>query len=317
MREADNASGDEFPPAFDVNALSRMTLGTVQFGLDYGISNTSGQPAYETARDMIALAFSGGINCLDTAAMYGASEEVIGRALNELGIVNSVHVATKIRHLPPGLSAADADREVEMSIAASLFRLQLDRLPICLLHIEENFDYIESLIKMKDRGWVERIGVSTMTPSATAGIIASGLVDAVQVPASVLDHRFARQGVLQAARSKGVRVFARSVYLQGLLLMEDQATPDSLRSVIPVRRRLCAMAAEFGLSLKEMALRYILSLSSVSSVVVGVESFEQVRENLVMLRKGPLADEVIQAIDAAVPDLPEDLLMPSKWKTRS
>lgn len=77
------------------------------------------------------------------------------------------------------------------------------------------------------------------------------------------------------------------------------------------------MAAEFGLSLKEMALRYILSLSSVSSVVVGVESFEQVRENLVMLRKGPLADEVIQAIDAAVPDLPEDLLMPSKWKTRS
>ena len=76
--------------------FSKMQLGTVQFGLDYGIANTSGKPSYETARDIIAVAWEGGINTLDTAAAYGDSEEVIGRVLAELNLQGEMQIISKV-----------------------------------------------------------------------------------------------------------------------------------------------------------------------------------------------------------------------------
>ena len=89
--------------------LSMLTLGTVQFGLPYGIANTHGQPAYETARDIIACAVEGGVNVLDTAVSYGESEAVVGRALAELGIADRVLVVSKIPAMgrPDGYGKAD------------------------------------------------------------------------------------------------------------------------------------------------------------------------------------------------------------------
>ncbi|NCC93899.1 MAG: hypothetical protein EOM10_11550, partial [Opitutae bacterium] len=77
--------------------LSRLMLGTVQFGLSYGIANRQGRPSYAVVRDILACAFEGGVNCLDTAAAYGESEELIGRALRELGLADRVIVVTKVR----------------------------------------------------------------------------------------------------------------------------------------------------------------------------------------------------------------------------
>src|SRR5690349_2612636 len=85
--------------------LSQLMLGTVQFGMAYGIANKSGQPAYEEARDILAAAYEGGVNCLDTAASYGNSEATIGRALQELGLREQFAVVTKVPPVPPGLCA--------------------------------------------------------------------------------------------------------------------------------------------------------------------------------------------------------------------
>lgn len=303
-------------PETSSKEFSRLTLGTVQFGLPYGVANRAGQPPYETARDILACAIEGGVTCLDTAAGYGESEAVLGRALAELGAAERVSVVTKIAPLADNLSPARADALVEESVNNSLRHLRLERLPFCLFHRERDFRYADSLLKLRDRGLVERVGCSTTTASATRTIIGSGLAEAVQFPASVLDRRFTGAEIAGAARSRGMAVFARSVYLQGLVFLPDATTPEDLSGVIPPRRRLAELAREAGIPLAELALRYVLGLSDLTSILIGVESLDQMRETLVLFAKGPLPPDLMQAVLASVPSLPDAILDPMRWLRR-
>lgn len=136
---------------------------------------------------------------------------------------------------------------------------------------------------------------------------------ALQLPASVLDQRHRRAGSFAAAAERGVAVFVRSVYLQGLLLMPEAEIPGPLRSVVPVRRTLAALAAAAGISLAELAVRRMLDVPGVTSLVMGVDSPAHLRENLACFARGPLDRDLAAAIDAAVPDLADEILSPPRW----
>ncbi|OFX16347.1 MAG: hypothetical protein A2Z18_10170 [Armatimonadetes bacterium RBG_16_58_9] len=294
--------------------LSQMMLGTVQFGLEYGIANKSGQPSYEAVRDIIACAYEAGVNCFDTAASYGTSEDVVGRALADLKITDKVVVATKIRHMADDLTAGEADAIVQDSVTDSIRRLRLDVLPICLFHLETNFLlYADSLLKMRDRGLVRHVGASVVTPEATTEILHSGRADALQIPTSILDMRFVRGGICSEAVERNTALFVRSVYLQGLLLMPEDEIPTRLAGVIPVRRALRSLADKAGIGLAELAVRYVAGLPGVTSLVLGVDSVDQMRENIELFSKGPLEPDVAAAVVDAVPDLPESIVSPRKW----
>ena len=294
--------------------LSRLMLGTVQFGMEYGIANRTGQPSYETARDIIGCAYEGGVTCIDTAASYGSSEEVLGRALAELGIADEMVVVTKIRPLDDfSLSVRAATEKIEASVTSSLRALRLDALPICLFHREEDFRYAECLLRLREQGLVRHIGASVMTPEAAASIIGSGGAEAVQLPTSLLDQRYLRRGVFADARERGVLLFVRSIYLQGLLLMPEQDIPPQLAEVIPVSRELAALAEEAGITLAELAARYVLGLDGVTCAVVGVETVAQMQQNLALFAKGPLDSALVQAVGDAAPALPDRVLMPNRW----
>ena len=272
--------------------LSRLMLGTVQFGMPYGIANRTGQAA------------------------YGTSEEVLGRALRELGVAEDVLVVTKVRPLPAELaSAAAASRAIERSVADSRRRLQLDCLPCVLFHRESDAVHRDVLAQLQQRGWLRQAGVSCDNqPGPAVEFLRTGCVGALQVPGSVVDRRHQQSGIFAEAAARGVAVFLRSVYLQGLLLMPEGAIPAALQGILPVRRRLAFLAAEAGLSLAELAARYMLSQEGVTCVLAGVETVAQVRENLAIFARGPLAPDLRAAIDAAVPDLPTSLLTPRLWE---
>lgn len=126
--------------------FSKITLGTVQFGLDYGIANTSGKPSYEKSRDIVARAYENGITSFDTAAAYGDSEKVLGQIFQELKLKDKVKVISKV---PPvkelNLSLSEAERMINKSVETSLERLGVDQLAACLFHREEDFEYIDIL----------------------------------------------------------------------------------------------------------------------------------------------------------------------------
>jgi len=113
-----------------------------------------------------------------------------------------------------------------------------------------------------------------------------------------------------------VAVFAHSVYLQGVLLMPEADIIPELSAVIPVRRNLQRLADEAGLTMAELAARYVLSIDGMTCAVVGVETVEQMRENIRLFSKGPLDRVLVQAIADSVPELPESVLNPRKWSKR-
>ncbi len=296
-----------------MKSLSRLTVGTVQFGLAYGIANRTGKPPYETARDILALALEGGVNSLDTAAAYGDSESILGRALAELDAADRVCITTKIPALPAGLTPAEAERRIAEAIDQSRRNLRRDRLDICLFHREEDAVYLEALAHAQAAGCVDRIGVSTYHPGPTAALLDRGAVQAVQIPTSILDQRFIRSGTLDPTRARGVTVFVRSVFLQGLLFLPAEKLAPFFAPAVAARAQLEPLARSAGLTPAELAVRFVLSLDAVSSLVLGVETVEQIRDNLRLCHLPPLPPDLFQAAQAAVPDLPDTLLMPMFW----
>jgi aryl-alcohol dehydrogenase-like predicted oxidoreductase len=297
--------------------LSRMMLGTVQFGMPYGIANTDGQPDYRQVLGIVEAAIEGGVNCFDTAAAYGSSEEVLGRALRELDVLEEVMVVTKVQHLSreDRADAATAKRLIVQSVEASRRRLGMDSLPVVLFHKEADAEYMDVLLSLKERGWLRHAGVSCGNePGGAVRLAQQPGVEALQVPANLLDRRHQQSGALEAASSHGTAAFVRSVFLQGLLLMPEDRIPDGLREVVPVRRQLDRISRRAGLSAPELAIRYMLSQDGVTCVLTGVESAEQVRDNIAIFGHGPLEADILRAVKVAVPDLPEKVITPSMWQ---
>lgn len=299
-----------------LGGVSRVTLGTVQFGLPYGVANRTGQPDERAVTEIVAAALEGGVTCFDTAATYGTSEEVVGRVLHRLGVAGRVVVVTKVRPLAADErgSPALARRAIAASVAESRRRLALDCLPLVLFHREADAVHLDALATLRDRGWLRAIGVSCdNAPGPAARLAAHADVAALQLPANVLDPRHHRAGSFAAAAGRGVAVFVRSVYLQGLLLMPEAEIPAALVPVIPARRALAAVAAEAGMSLAELALRFMLDVPGVTSLVLGVDTLAQLRGNLALVARGPLDAALAAAVNAAVPALPETVLSPPLW----
>ncbi len=299
--------------------LTRLMLGTVQFGMYYGVANRTGQPSYHEVLAIVKTALDGGVNCFDTAAAYGTSEEVLGRVLDELGVADGVVVVTKVRPLKRGelSDTALASRRIEQSVAESRRRLRLDSLPVVLFHREADAVHLPVLRRLKKRGWLRAYGISCEHRPGPAAEFVAERVSALQLPGNVLDPWHLRSGVLEQAACAGVRIFVRSVLLQGLLVMPEEDIPKSLSQAVPVRRRLARLACEAGLSMAELALRYVLSFAGVTSLVVGVETVSQMQENLAVFDRGRLDADLLTAIEAAVPELPEALITPKLWPERA
>lgn len=293
--------------------LSQFTLGTVQFGQSYGIANKTGRPSFEAVCKILEQALAGGVNCLDTAASYGESEEVIGKALEELDIAGQMVVVTKVAAMDDDLQPARADYLVEQSVVSSLQRLRLDVLPLCLFHAEHNAVYADSLLKMKEKGLVEHVGISVNSPEWALKAVRSGTFEAMQIPTSLLDLRYHRQGVFIEAKRRGMALFVRSVFLQGLVFLPEPEIPAQLAPVIEVRRRLEKIAAGAGMGLADLAVRFVMGLEGADCLVMGLETLEQLQANLKVFAQGPLGPELMRAVMDAVPQLPDNVIVPFLW----
>ncbi len=281
-----------------MQTFSKIMLGTVQFGMNYGVANTSGKPSFDTIKAILKEAYDHNVNALDTAPEYGDSEELIGKALSELGLAGKFSIVTKIPTMPEGCKPSDF---MEKCLAASLKRLHSECVAAVLLHNEADDIHIEELQKLRDKGMTERAGISLNTLACkNAGTQA----DCLQVPASLLDHRFDH-----CFGQKNRHCFVRGAFLQGMLLMPEENI--FVKEIIPYRRRLQAL----GLPMAELALRYLFAKPAPCSVLTGVETLAQLQENLRIAEMPPLPDELLQKVDEIVSEqLPEICISPFFWK---
>jgi aryl-alcohol dehydrogenase-like predicted oxidoreductase len=250
----------------------KLALGTVQFGLSYGVTNQSGQVEIDEVKKILNYAEKNNIETLDTASLYGNSEKVLG----EIG-VHDYQIITKTIPLKD-----DVDKVVD-GFYKSLKNLNKEQVEGLLIHnikdIEnKKFDALfNKLNEFKDKGLVKKIGFSTYLPEQIDFLLENFDFDLIQLPFNVFDTRLIKGGQLKALQSKGVEIHARSVFLQGILLDFGNFS-DYFSTWQKQFGKYQTIVEESGLSLLEYALNFALSIKEIDKVLVGVHSERQLRE---------------------------------------
>ena len=301
-------------------ALPAMTIGTVQLGMNYGIANEGGQPSQEKSFAMLRTAFENGVASLDTARAYGNSEEVIGAFLKtwegELP-----YITTKIRYAKPdGLSfEANAIRSIE----ESLQRLGVKKVDCLLLHspndmFEQGAKAAEVMENIRKMGYADKVGVSIYTQEDVEEMLKYPQYTATQVPMSIFDQRLIASGMTGQLKARDYTVFVRSVFLQGLFFLDpDRITdPILLEHAAPKIRLLRKIAEAEGMTVAQLAIAFMRDTAGVTSLVLGADTPEQVKENIAYFDAPSLPENVMEQLqrEFAFVDIPEIMKVLSRPK---
>ncbi len=255
---------------------TKLGLGTVQWGLPYGIANQNGITAPETVTAILAEARRCGVRVLDTAALYGEAEAVLGA--NPL---DGFQVITKTpRFATSTISGQQASQLVDV-FQQSLLRLSTGRVYGLLVHHADDLltpggeNLVAAMTTLKESRAVEKIGVSVYTGEQLDAVLEIFRPDIVQLPLSVLDQRILSHARLERMHDAGIEIHARSVFLQGLLLMPLERAPRYFDPIRPLLTRWHSAAAAQGLTPAQAALGFVRDLPFVDAVLVGVEDLAQ------------------------------------------
>ena len=298
--------------------MAELCLGTVQFGMDYGINNTSGKPSEQEVFEILDLAVAHGIKVFDTAAAYGNAEELLGkyRKARQLEEEN-FKVVSKLR--PETLeNATDVQGRLADEIYGSLERLKMQRLFGYLLHKAEYIydrKAVAALDRMKQDGLIEHIGISIYHIREGEAAVESGIIDFIQMPYNIFDQRGDTTGFLKKAKSKGITMFTRSAFLQGLFMMDYDNIPDCLESAKRYLYEFDNLLKEFQIDKVSALLNYPAQNPYIDYVAVGVVHAKQLQEHMEKFGE-QLPSEFLQSIHQRFGNVEEEIILPNLWKTK-
>jgi aryl-alcohol dehydrogenase-like predicted oxidoreductase len=300
---------------------AEYVLGGAQLGLAYGITNRSGVPDLARVQSILFAAIEHGLTTIDTAAAYGASEELIGAALADSETLrNGMWPITKLDPMLDDrtLSTEDLRRTVQDSIEMSLRRLRCQTLPLVMLHRPEHRTMAggvvwETLVRFRDEGVVEHLGVSVYEPDQALPALADPEVEALQVQLNALDPRHLDAGVTDAAARAGTALFLRSVFLQGLLVDPDAAQRQTSASLRHHLARYRGVAADLGRTPRGLALAFARAVPGLSGLVIGAETAHQVAMNAALWNEPALTAAEFARVRSALAGVPESVTNPSEW----
>jgi aryl-alcohol dehydrogenase-like predicted oxidoreductase len=274
----------------------KIALGTVQFGLDYGISNSNGRTSDEEVIAILDLASQNGIKLLDTAQAYGISEELLGLYNNKrFDIVTKISPTDKYSVTP--------------LINKSLERLNTQTLYGLLFHdavsVLNHPTVFKELKVAQNKGIVQKVGFSVYSPEELENLINHiGKPDIIQIPFSHLDQRF--EALASTLHSQGVEIHSRSTFLQGLFFMKPDELDIFFNPIKPYLAELHKRFTTFA-QLISFLLNYVVSKPFIDKVIIGVNSAKQLETNLEALSAH------YPPLSIAAPQVPYQILMPYLW----
>ena len=287
--------------------MTKLALGTVQFGMDYGINSGIKVEQNEVLK-IVNLARKSGITLIDTAQLYGSSEKVLGN-------VNTVDfdIVTKSRAFEQDIINENEANLVINDLDHSLKLLKQKSLYAFLVHHGEDLlkpggeMIFNKLQILKEQGLVKKIGFSAYIDNQLIKIIERFDIDIIQLPMNILDNRLINNGLLNKLYSRGIEIHTRSVFLQGLLLMDMDKRPKYFDRWSNLWIFWYEWLSDNKLSPLEASIRYMISKPEISRVLVGVDNKDQLKN-------------IINASDGNIPTIPEelttddpDLLNPGNW----
>lgn len=255
----------------------KIGLGTVQFGLNYGISNLNGMPSTTNAHEILDYARLNGVELLDTAALYGQSEAVLGHYAH----LKQFNVVTKTAQFKQAEISEHETRHLEEVFKRSLALLKRESIHALMIHHADDLlvkgggKLFERMQSWKAEGLVKKIGVSVYNYSQIDTILKHFDIDLIQLPINVLDQRLVYSGTLARLKDSHVEIHARSIFLQGLLLMDVKNLPSYLSQVRSVLVDYDETLNQNGLSRLQGSLMFAKSIPEIDYLIVGVTSVKE------------------------------------------
>lgn len=303
---------------FEELTISKITLGTAQLGMKYGIANKVGEMSENQSNTILEHAILNGINCFDTASAYGDSEKRLGKFFDQNKIKKKPIVITKIPKISSEQSFTEVFQDFKKSIVKSKINLGIEKIPICLLHEPfeiSNHDFgVQSLIKLKKEGLVNHIGISSYHPSEVIDYLEIEEFDVIQIPINVFDNRLLINGLLSELNENKKLIFGRSVFLQGLIGMQISSIPTFLENVKKYLIEFKEICNEYNMNEREVAFLYVREIDEIASMIIGVETDSQLEENLNFIKKSKLPNSLVDKIKEKFVELPEEIINPSLWR---
>jgi aryl-alcohol dehydrogenase-like predicted oxidoreductase len=289
----------------------KLGLGTVQFGMNYGISNTRGKPSEADIQRTLDIARGAGIRIIDTAHTYGESEAALGRNLPGK---HEFRIVTKTLPLLAD-SVSDSDiRRVNTAFHLSLKRLRQPAIYGLLVHRASDLlakggeRFMSALSSLKSEGFVTKIGVSVSDQRELDTLLSRFSIDLIQLPLNILDQRLLESGALSYLKEAGIEIHARSAFLQGLLLMNPENLEGYFRPAREYLRKFHELAKAHHKTPIELALKFVTSRKEIDCVVIGVNHPEELVEILSVAQLPPLINDYS---GFAIRD--EAILNPARW----
>ncbi len=282
---------------------SKLVLGTVQFGMNYGIASAS-RPDISTIEKILRLAYTNGINILDTSAAYGNAEEILGE------VINASKYNFKIISKYP-----QNDSSVKETFCNTLERLQVSSLYGYLLHHFEvyrrNPQIWEEFEILKIQGKVQKIGFSIYSPDELELLISRNVnFDLIQFPYNIFDRQF--EVWLDLLNRRGVEVHTRSVFLQGLFFKDINTLENKLQPLKTHLEHLHGYCEDKHIKIEQLVLNFVVSKPEISGILIGVDNEEQLLNNIKALQKKAKIEDIDFINSIRIKE--KDLLNPANWK---
>ena len=287
---------------------SKLILGTVQFGLDYGVNNTAGKPSKENIKSILDSAYNSGIQLLDTAEAYGDSQNKIGEYHNNS--TNKFNVITKFNSNTEGFSLNIIER-----VYNNLKILDVDKLYCYMFHSFDDFNkyfekYRKDLLILKRDGIINNIGVSLYSNDELESVLKFNEITLVQLPFNLLDNNNKRGNIIKKAKAKGIEIHTRSAFLQGLFFKNTSEFTVKIKPLGPYLNLLNDLCDEHY-KMNDLALNYVCNQKNIDKVLIGVDNVQQLASNMLSEKK-MITKELTNNIE--VIDVKETkLLNPSNW----
>ena len=289
--------------------MSKIALGTAQFGLPYGISNSHGQVDRNEINHIWEVARGSDITMLDTAIAYGNSEENIG-ATDSVGF----EIVTKLPSVP-GTETSIA-QWVQFQVATSLTKLKRNSVYGLLLHNPADLlapygdELLTSLENLKRDGLIQKFGISIYSPNELDSLVAHNpnfLPDIVQTPLNIFDRSIESSGWLARLSAMNIEIHARSVFLQGLLLQLPTERSVAFDKWSPMFAQFESWINAQQLNPLAACLGHVLSYPEVAKVILGVTSAKELKQIIAASSTNHLrAPQSLQSQDV-------DLIQPMNW----
>jgi aryl-alcohol dehydrogenase-like predicted oxidoreductase len=252
------------------NRISKLILGTVQFGLNYGINNNTGKVSTDEVKQIFSICEKHGITKLDTSHAYGDSEKVLG----EIGSNFNFQIISKYPQIK---------QNIRTTFYESLSQMKRNKIYGYLVH---HFDYYvekpfiwNDMASLKKDNLVDKIGFSIYDTKELEYLFNRNIdFDIIQFPYNIFDRSF--EPYLEELKRRNIEIHTRSVFLQGLFFKATHTLPENLHSLVPYLEKLHSFCERKNISIEELALNAVVHHENIDNVLIGIDNAEQLTRNI-------------------------------------